>query len=105
MPRSVAKSVEEGNTPPVEFTSTNNRTDYPVMRYAEVLLNWIEAKAELQTIGGAAVDQSDIDKTINKIRNRPIASEAAEMGVQKKPLLYYWVNCLMILKEMPMFLH
>ncbi len=88
LPRSVAKSVEEGNTPPVEFTSTNNRTDYPVMRYAEVLLNWIEAKAELQTIGGAAVDQSDIDKTINKIRNRPIAPEAVEMGVQKtSPLL------------------
>lgn len=47
LPRSVAKSVEEGNAPPVEFTSTNNRTDYPVMRYAEVLLNWIEAKSEL----------------------------------------------------------
>lgn len=88
LPRSVAKSVEAGNAPPVEFTSTNNRTDYPVFRYAEVLLNWIEAKAELQTIGGAAVDQADIDKTINKIRNRPIAPEAVEMGVQKTaPLL------------------
>lgn len=88
LPRSVAKSVEAGNAPPVEFTSTNNRTDYPVLRYAEVLLNWIEAKAELQTIGGAAVSQDDIEKSINKIRNRPIAAEAVAMGVTKTaPLL------------------
>ncbi len=84
LPRSVAKSVEAGNAPPVEFTSTNNRTDYPVMRYAEVLLNWIEAKAELQTVGGGSpVTQADIDKSINKLRNRPIAPEAEEMGVVK----------------------
>ncbi|KUK78392.1 MAG: RagB/SusD domain protein [Proteiniphilum acetatigenes] len=83
LPRSVAKSVEAGNAPPVEFTSTNNRTDYPVMRYAEVLLNWIEAKAELSTLGGSEVTQSDIDLSINKIRNRPLAAEAVAMGVQK----------------------
>lgn len=83
LPRSVAKSVEAGNAPPVEFTSTNNRTDYPVMRYAEVLLNWIEAKAELSTLGDAAVTQADIDLSVNKIRNRPLAAEAMAMGVQK----------------------
>lgn len=83
LPRSVAESVEEGNAPPVEFTSTNNRTDYPVIRYAEVLLNWIESKAELSTIGGGAVTQADIDISINKIRNRPIAAEAEAMGVKK----------------------
>ena len=88
LPRSVALSVGAGNPPPVEFTSTNNRTDYPVLRYAEVLLNWIEAKAELATLGGTAVDQADIDKTINKIRNRPVAPEAIDMGVMKtNPLL------------------
>lgn len=83
LPRSVAKSVEAGNAPPVEFTSTNNRTDYPVLRYAEVLLNWIEARAELATLGGAAVTQPDIDLSVNKIRNRPLAAEAVAMGVQK----------------------
>jgi hypothetical protein len=83
LPRSVAKTVEAGNAPPVEFTSTNNRTDFPVLRYAEVLLNWIEAKAELSTLGGAAVTQPDIDISINKIRNRPLAAEAVAMGVQK----------------------
>lgn len=88
LPRSVAKSVEAGNAPPVEFTSTNNRTDYPVLRYAEVLLNWIEAKAELATLGGAEVTQSDIDLSINKIRNRPLADEAIAMGVEKtEPML------------------
>ncbi|WP_352423645.1 RagB/SusD family nutrient uptake outer membrane protein [Proteiniphilum sp.] len=85
LPRSVAKSVEAGNAPPVEFTSINNRTDYPVLRYAEVLLNWIEAKAES---GSSTVTQDDLNKTINKIRNRPIAPEAEAMGVQKTaPLL------------------
>lgn len=37
----------------------------PIFRYAEVLLNYAEAKAELGTI-----DQSDIDKTIKLIRDR-----------------------------------
>ena len=57
--------------------------DYPVMRYAEVLLNWIEAKAELATLGGEAVSQTDIDKSINKIRQRPLAPEAVDRGVKK----------------------
>lgn len=56
-------------------------TGYPVIRYAEVLLNWIEAKAELATLGGPAVVQTDIDESINKIRNRPIAEEAKALGV------------------------
>ena len=48
-----------------------------------MLLNWIEAKAELETLGGTAVTQSDIDVSINKIRNRPIAPEAQALGVNK----------------------
>lgn len=73
----------EGSNLPAEYTSTNNKNDYPVMRYAEVLLNWIEAKAELATLGGAAVSQADIDASVNKIRSRPIAPEAAARGVVK----------------------
>ena len=65
------------------YGSMTNTNDAPVMRYSEVLLNWIEAKAELATLGGAAVTQADIDKTINKIRNRPLDAEAIEKGVQK----------------------
>ncbi|GAB6007702.1 RagB/SusD family nutrient uptake outer membrane protein [Dysgonomonas reticulitermitis] len=77
----------EGSGLPAEFTSTNNKNDYPVIRYAEVLLNWIEAKAELATLGGDAVTQGDIDISINKIRNRPIASEAVALGVKKTAAL------------------
>ena len=78
LPRSVAASVEAGNAPPTEYTSNKNENDYPVFRYAEALLNWIEAKAELGT-----ADQSALDLSINKIRNRPLASEAIAKGVKK----------------------
>lgn len=84
LPRDVEKLVkEEGKAMPAEFTGDKNETDAPVMRYSEVLLNYIEAKAELATIGGATVSQDDIDKTINKIRNRPLAQEAIDRGVKK----------------------
>jgi hypothetical protein len=73
----------EGNGLPAEYTSTNNKNDYPIIRYSEILLNWIEAKAELATLGETAITQSDIDLSINKIRNRPIAAEAVALGVKK----------------------
>lgn len=39
-------------------------------RYAEVLLNYIEAKAELFESGKGSLSQADFDNTINKIRVR-----------------------------------
>lgn len=45
--------------------SGNETTDAPIMRYAEVLLNLAEAKAELGTL-----TQDDVDKTINLLRKR-----------------------------------
>lgn len=83
IPRSALNYLKDGTTPTAEFQSNKNITGYPVMRYAEVLLNWIEAKAELATLGGSPVVQGDIDKSINKIRNRPLDSEAIAKGVQK----------------------
>lgn len=84
LPREVEKrtQVDLLGMPP-EFTGDKNETDAPVLRYAEILLNWIETKAELATIGGTAVTQGDIDKTINKIRSRPLAQEAIDRGVTK----------------------
>ncbi|WP_300598311.1 RagB/SusD family nutrient uptake outer membrane protein [Niabella sp.] len=82
LPRSVVATVDAGGSVPVEFTSNKNQTDYPVVRYAEVLLNWIEAKAELGT-----ATQSDIDVSINRIRNRPLAPEAIAKGVVKTAAL------------------
>lgn len=39
--------------------------DAPIIRYAEVLLNYAEAKAELNSI-----TQDDLDKTVNQLRDR-----------------------------------
>lgn len=70
-------------TVPAIYGSNTNTNDAPVMRYSEVLLNWIEAKAELAAMGGTAVSQSDIDVSINKIRNRPLDATAIAKGVKK----------------------
>ncbi|WP_460760447.1 RagB/SusD family nutrient uptake outer membrane protein [Niabella terrae] len=83
IPRSAIAEVEATGTAPIPYTSQNNINDYPVLRYAEVLLNWIEAKAELATVGGSAVTQDDLDRSVNKIRDRPLAKEASDKGVKK----------------------
>lgn len=72
-----------GSTYPPQYGSSTNTNDAPVMRLGEVVLNWIEAKAELETIGGAAVTQADIDASINRIRNRPVEAVATAKGVVK----------------------
>lgn len=51
-------------------SSNLNPTDAPIIRYGEVLLNYIEAVAELGTLGGAGVSQGDLDKSINVLRDR-----------------------------------
>lgn len=82
-PRYGVKQAEEQGTTPEELGGSSNITDAPILRYAEVLLNGVEAKAELASLGGDAVTQADLDNTINRIRNRPLAPEAIEKGVQK----------------------
>ena len=59
------------------YQSVTNTNDAPVIRYAEVLLNWIEAKAELGNI-----TQDDIDKSINKLRARPLDATAIAKGLK-----------------------
>ena len=82
-PRYAIAIREAGGSTPTELSGNVNITDYPVLRLSEVLLNWIEAKAENATLGGAAVTQDDIDKSINEIRDRPLAPEAIAKGVSK----------------------
>ncbi len=73
-----------GKTYPPAWGSNTNTSDAPVIRLAEVVLNWIEAKAVLaEHLGGAAVTQADIDKSINAIRSRPLDAAAIAKGVQK----------------------
>ena len=50
--------------------SSTNTTDCPILRYAEVLLIYAEAAAELGSVGGPAMTQAEMDKTINTIRDR-----------------------------------
>ena len=78
-----------GKAYPPAWGSSTNTSDAPVMRLAEVVLNWIEAKAVLtQYMSGPAVTQADLDKSINAIRNRPLDAAASAKGVQKTaPLL------------------
>lgn len=56
-----------------EGSGSLNQTDGPVTRYAEVLLNFAEASAEL-----GSLTQEDLDKSINAIRKR--------VGVDMPPL-------------------
>ncbi|HHU98247.1 MAG TPA: RagB/SusD family nutrient uptake outer membrane protein [Bacteroidales bacterium] len=72
-----------GGTYPPEYGSNTNTNDAPVMRFGEVVLNWIEAKAELATLGGPAVTQADIDASINAIRSRPLDKAAKDKGIQQ----------------------
>ena len=49
-----------------EGSSNLNTTDAPVIRFGEVLMNYAEARAELDSL-----TQEDLDMTINKLRKRP----------------------------------
>lgn len=73
---------DSGNIPTM-YSGSTNTNDCPVMRYSEILLNWIEAKAELATLGGTPVTQEDIRISINEIRDRDLAPEAIAKGVVK----------------------
>lgn len=50
--------------------SSTNTTDAPIMKYNEVLLNYLESAAELAELGAYTLTQSDLDETINIIRAR-----------------------------------
>jgi hypothetical protein len=49
----------------IEYQNQTQYTDVPVARYAEILLIYAEAKAELGTL-----TQDDLDRSINQIRSR-----------------------------------
>jgi len=57
-----------------------NDVDYPVLRYAEVLLTYAEARAEL-----GELTQADLDATVNVLRNR-VGMPHLTMGVKADPV-------------------
>jgi len=76
-------AFNSGEKAPAQYASNTNTSDAPVMRLGEVVLNWVEAKAELETLGGAAVIQADLDASINAIRSRPLDATATTNGAKK----------------------
>ncbi len=46
--------------------------DAPCIRYAEVLLNYVEARYEISQVGGDAFSQNDLDQSINELRKRQL---------------------------------
>ena len=82
----VGPTLYPGPYPPM-YGSNTNTNDAPVIRLAEVVLNWIEAKAELETMGGPAVAQADIDASINAIRSRPLDAVATSKGIHQTAAL------------------
>lgn len=60
---SIYKFLEDD---PAVATTNNTGNNFPLIRYAEVLLGYLEAKLE----GGGGVDQALLDATINKVRGR-----------------------------------
>jgi SusD family. len=61
---------------------TRSYNDMPVFRYAEVLLTYAEAKAELGTL-----TQDDLDKSVNLIRSRAGMPDMTLSGLTVDPYL------------------
>lgn len=55
----------------IYINNSQSPADAPVIRYAEVLLNYVEARYEVSKVGGSAFSQNDLDK-INLIRARQL---------------------------------
>ena len=50
------------------WLSPANTSDSPIYGYAEVLMNYAEACAEIEDLGGANMTQADLDKSVNVTR-------------------------------------
>ncbi len=62
--------VNESLIGTADGSSNTNTTDAPIMKLNEVMLNYIEAAAELADMGQYTLTQGDFDNTIDKIRAR-----------------------------------
>lgn len=64
------KFLDEATQNETTGSQSFNVTDAPVIRLGEVMLNYIEAAAELADMGRYTVTQNDLDATINALRRR-----------------------------------
>jgi len=58
--------------------------DAPVIRYAEVLLNYVEARYEVSKLGGETFAQADLELSINEIRKRELTKWGETPVVKRK---------------------
>lgn len=65
------------------ITGLLSPADAPIIRYAEVLLNYVEARYETSKVGGAGFTQSDLDKSINQIRNRVLTKWGEKPAIDR----------------------
>jgi len=71
--------------PDATWSGQKNVTDAPCLRYAEVLLNYVEAAYELSLLGQYTFTQADLDASINVIRARADVNMPALQMVGDKP--------------------
>ena len=64
------KFLDEATKDQTHAQQSFNITDAPIIRLGEVMMNYIEAAAELADMGSYTVLQSDLDRTINALRKR-----------------------------------
>lgn len=65
------KFLPPGVNKPGDYTSIPyNTTDAPLFWLAETMVNYAEAAAELDNVGGEAITQSDLDISVNELRTR-----------------------------------
>ncbi|MCW3092907.1 MAG: glycan metabolism protein RagB [Ferruginibacter sp.] len=64
------KFLDEATQTQAYAVQSFNITDAPIIRLGEVMMNYIEAAAELADMGLYTVAQSDVDQTINALRKR-----------------------------------
>ncbi len=64
------KFLDEATKDQAYAVQSFNITDCPIIRLGEVMMNYIEAAAELAGMGKYTVVQGDLDKTINALRKR-----------------------------------
>ena len=67
------------------ITGLLSPADAPIFRYAEVLLNYVEARYEVSQVGGEAFTQADLDASINKIRQRQLTKWGETIAADALP--------------------
>ena len=77
------KFLDEATQNQAYAVQSFNITDAPIIRLGEVMMNYIEAAAELADMGVYTVVQGDLDRTINALRKRAGYATASRLPDMK----------------------